>query len=251
MHAVVLMIHFSPFDLRSLVDKGPPLEVALVNAKTAAKPTKADILAQANLDGGGNTDADRRAKTPLPVLPMNNPEQQVAVATQRVVTLEQQTRELMTSLRSAPIAAVQQKPVDAAERTELPTADELMQKTLEAMKLEAQIAKDMETYQKRPKRRFVGARAEEYRFARYVEDWRLKIERVGNLNYPAAARDQRLYGSLLLTVSIKSDGSVETIEVNRSSGAASSTPRRRGSSKCRLPSRSSHPTSSAIPTSCT
>jgi protein TonB len=218
-HAVVLMIHFSPFDLRSLVDKGPPLEVALVNAKTAAKPSKADILAQANLDGGGNTDADRRAKTPLPVVPMNNPEQQVAVATQRVVTLEQQTRELMTSLRSAPIAAVQQKPVDAAERTELPTADELMQRTLEAMKLEAQIAKDMETYQKRPKRRFVGARAEEYRFARYVEDWRLKIERVGNLNYPAAARDQRLYGSLLLTVSIKSDGSVETIEVNRSSGS--------------------------------
>jgi hypothetical protein len=51
-HAVVLMIHFSPFDLRSLVDKGPPLEVALVNAKTVAKPTKADILAQANLDGG-------------------------------------------------------------------------------------------------------------------------------------------------------------------------------------------------------
>ncbi len=218
-HAFVLMVHFSPFDLRSLVDKGPPLEVALVNAKTAAKPTKADILAQANLDGGGNTDADRRAKTPLPVVPMNNPEQQVAVATQRVETLEQQTRELMTSLRSAPIAAVQQKPVDAAERTELPTADELMQRTLEAMKLEAQIAKDMETYQKRPKRRFVGARAEEYRFARYVEDWRLKIERIGNLNYPAAAREQRLYGSLLLTVSIRSDGSVENIEVNRSSGS--------------------------------
>ena len=219
LHLVVLTIHFSPIVLKQLNDKGPPLEVALVNAKTAAKPAKADVLAQHNLDGGGNTDLDRRAKTPLPVVPMNNPEQQVAVATQRVVTLEQQTRELMTSLRSAPIAAVQQKPVDAAERTELPTADELMQRTLEAMKLEAQIAKDMETYQKRPKRRFVGARAEEYRFARYVEDWRLKIERVGNLNYPAAARDQRLYGSLLLTVSIKSDGSVETIEVNRSSGS--------------------------------
>jgi len=217
-HFVVLMIHFSPFDLTQFVDKGPPLEVALVNAKTVAKPSKADILAQANLDGGGNTDADRRAKTPLPVLPLNSADQQVAVATQKVETLEQQTRELMTQLRSAPIAAVQQKPVDADERTELPTANELMQRTLESMKLEAQIAKDMETYQKRPKRKFVGARAEEYRFARYVEDWRLKIERVGNLNYPAAARDQHLYGSLLLTVSIKSDGSVENIEVNKSSG---------------------------------
>jgi protein TonB len=217
-HLLVLMIHFSPFDLSRFVDKGPPLEVALVNAKTAAKPSKADILAQANLDGGGNTDADRRAKTPLPVLPLNNPDQQVAVATQKVETLEQQTRELMTQLRSAPIAAVQQKPVDAAEQTELPTANELMQRTLESIKLEAQIAKDMETYQKRPKRRFIGARAEEYRFARYVEDWRAKIERVGNLNYPAAARDQHLYGSLLLTVSIKSDGTVENIEINRSSG---------------------------------
>ena len=217
-HAVVLLVHFSPFDLNQLIDKGPPLEVALVNAKTVAKPTKADILAQANLDGGGNTDADRRAKTPLPVLPLNNPEQQVAVATQKVETLEHQTQELMTQLRSTPVAAARQKPIDAAEQTELPTANELMQRTLEAMKLEAQVAKDMETYQKRPKRRFVGARAEEYRFARYVEDWRLKIERVGNLNYPSAARDQHLYGSLLLTVSIKGDGSVEAIEVNRSSG---------------------------------
>jgi protein TonB len=86
------------------------------------------------------------------------------------------------------------------------------------MRLEAQIAKDMDAYQKRPKRRFVGARAEEYRFARYVEDWRLKIERVGNLNYPEAARRLKLYGNLLLTVSIRADGSVEHVEINRSSG---------------------------------
>jgi len=218
-HAVVLTIHFAPFDLSKLAEKGPPLEVALVNAKTAAKPTKADILAQHHLDGGGNTDADRRAKTPLPVLPMNDPDQQVAVATQRVESLERQTRELMTQLRSAPITAVQQQPVEAPEKSELPTANELMQRTLETMKLEAQIAKDMEAYQKRPKRHFVGARAEEYRFARYVEDWRLKIERVGNLNYPQAAREQKLYGSLLLTVSIKSNGTVENSEVNRSSGS--------------------------------
>ena len=66
------------------------------------------------------------------------------------------------------------KPVEAEPPTDLPTATELMQRTLEAMRLEAQIAKDMEAYQKRPKRRFVGARAEEYRFARYVEDWRLE-----------------------------------------------------------------------------
>ena len=217
-HAVVLAIRFQPFDLRKMLDSGPPLEVALVNAKSATRPTKADILAQAHLDGGGNTDADRRAKTPLPVLPKDSPNTELTVATRKVETLEQQAKELMTRLKSAPTAPAVPKSTEVSEPSDLPTATEMMQLTLEAMRLEAQIAKDMDAYQKRPKRRFVGARAEEYRFARYVEDWRLKIERVGNLNYPEAARQLRLYGSLLITVSIRADGTVESITVNRSSG---------------------------------
>ena len=217
-HAVALMIHFAPPDLKRLFDRGPPLEIALVNAKTKDKPQKAEILAQANLDGGGNTDANRRAKTPLPVLPKDSPREDIALATERVQTLERQTQELLTQLRSAPALPVQPRPVDNAERTDSPTANELMQRTLDAMRLEAQIAKDMDTYQKRPKRRFVGARAEEYRFARYVEDWRLKVERIGNLNYPEAARQRKLYGSLIITVSIRADGSIENVVVNRSSG---------------------------------
>ncbi|NDP43134.1 MAG: energy transducer TonB [Aromatoleum sp.] len=217
-HSVLLAIRFAPFDLKQMLDRGPPLEVALVNAKSPTKPTKADILAQANLDGGGNTDANRRAKTPLPVLPKDSANNEISVATQQVDRLQQQTEELLTQLRSAPLAPAAPKPTEQTEKPELPTATELMQRTLEAMRLEAQIAKDMDAYQKRPKRRFVGARAEEYRFARYVEDWRLKIERIGNLNYPEAARQLKLYGSLLITVSIRSDGSVEHVEVDRSSG---------------------------------
>jgi protein TonB len=217
-HLVVLSIHFSPFDLRQLADKGPPLEIALVNAKSKAKPTKADILAQANLDGGGNTDENRRAKTPLPVLPKDSPQNEVALATQKVEALQQQTRELLTQLHSQAVPAPHPKATDTPDTTDSPTANEIMQRTLEAVRLEAQIAKDMDAYQKRPKRRFIGARAQEYRFARYVEDWRLKVERIGNMNYPEAARVNKLYGSLVLTVSIRSDGSVEHVEVNKSSG---------------------------------
>jgi protein TonB len=217
-HAIVLAIHFSPFDLRQLADKGPPLEIALVNAKSKAKPTKADILAQANLDGGGNTDENRRAKTPLPVLPKDSPQNEVALATQKVEALQQQTRELLTQLHSQAVPAPHPKATDTPDTTDSPTANEIMQRTLEAVRLEAQIAKDMDAYQKRPKRRFIGARAQEYRFARYVEDWRLKVERIGNMNYPEAARVNKLYGSLVLTVSIRSDGSVEHVEVNKSSG---------------------------------
>jgi periplasmic protein TonB len=219
LHLAALAVHFSPLDLVKFDRNGPPLEIALVNAKSVSKPTKAELLAQAHLDGGGNTDANRRAKSPLPVLPKESASTRLATATQKVDTLEQRASEMMAQLKTAaPVAVPQPQPNEAAERTDLPTATELMQRTLESMRLEAQIAKDMDAYQKRPKRRFIGARAEEYRFARYVEDWRLKVERIGNLNYPEAARSQKLYGSLLVTTGIRADGSVESVVVERSSG---------------------------------
>jgi len=219
LHAFVLALKFSAFELSALDRNGPPLEVALVNAKSKSKPTKAEILAQANLDGGGNTDANRRAKTPLPVLPRDSLNNELAVATQKVEQLEKQAKTLMMQLKAVPtVAPPVATPTDAPDPAELPSSNELMQRTLETMRLEAQIAKDMDAYAKRPKRRFVGARAQEYRFARYVEDWRLKVERIGNLNYPEAARVQKLYGTLLLTVGIRADGSIESVAVDRTSG---------------------------------
>jgi len=218
-HAAVLIIKFSPFDLSVRDRNGPPLEVALVNAKSKTKPTKAEILAQHRLDGGGNTDANRRAKTPLPVVPQDSATGDLTVATQKVETLEQNAKELLTQMKSsAPIQPPEAKPTEAPEPAVTPSAAEILQRTLEAVRLQAQIAKEMDAYAKRPKKRFVGARAEEYRFARYVEDWRLKVERIGNLNYPEAARAKKLYGSLLLTVGIRSDGRVEAIMLDRSSG---------------------------------
>jgi protein TonB len=216
LHLVVAAIHFSPFDFSRLVDKEPPLEVALVNAKSATKPTKADILAQANLDGGGNTDQKRRAKSPLPVLPQEAAKNVAAAAPKTEAPREQRT-ELMTQIDATVAVQTQPAPEETPERADSPTVSQLMQRTLEAIRLEAQIAKDWDAYQRRPRRQFIGAQAHEYRFARYVEDWRLKIERIGNLNYPEAARAQKLYGSLVITVSIRSDGTLENVEVNHKS----------------------------------
>jgi protein TonB len=218
LHAVAMVTHFT-FGSGRVMDNGPPLQVALVNAKSASNPTKADILAQSNLDGGGNTEKDRRAKTPLPVMPSETPRQNVAVASPRAEVQENTTREMLTQLKSPVIIPTPEpKPLEEAERTDSPTANEMMQRTLEAMRLEAQIARDMDAYQKIPRRKHIGAQAKEYRFARYVEDWRMKVERVGNMNYPEAARQNKLYGSLILTVFIRADGSVEKVEVNRKSG---------------------------------
>lgn len=245
-HAVILAVKFAPDVQKKLQDTMPALEVVLVNAKSQSKPDKADALAQANLNRGGNTDAKRRMKSPLPVL-RNKPQESVAKPApeaaekagqaarlqaeetqkqQRVAELEKQARELMTRIQSKQVVEDQpSQPVTAPVPQEsqqtaaksLNTAD-LVQRSLDAARMEAEIAREWDNYQKRPKRKFLGARVREYRFAAYVESWRQKVEKVGNLNYPEEAKTKKLYGSLRMTVNIKSDGTLEGIELNQSSG---------------------------------
>ena len=95
---------------------------------------------------------------------------------------------------------------------------DLVQRGLALARVAARGDASFETYQKPLKRKFIGSRTRDYHFARYAEDWRLKVERIGNLNYPDAAKREQLYGSLQLTVGIRSDGSLESVEINRSSG---------------------------------
>ena len=221
LHAVVVFgITVRPPDLSKLDLKAPPLEVVLVNTQTESRPLQAEALAQHNLDGGGNTDAARRARSPLPVTRRDQQTREPALASQRVQQLERAAKKLLTQVKSpATVESAAPEPQPQADtKVAVPTAADIMSRSIQIARLEAQIDRDMDSYQKRPRRRFVGARTQEYRFARYIEDWRLKIERVGTLNYPQAARDQKIYGSLKLTVSIKADGTVENIEINRSSG---------------------------------
>ncbi|MDR4516194.1 MAG: TonB family protein [Nitrosomonas sp.] len=197
------------------------LEVVLINSKTKLAPTDTQLLAQANLDGGGNIDEDRRAKTPFPLIPKSKPVRDTIAAEEKVKQLEQETQKLMTALQSE--ESIQQTDTNQNQpEKQISTPDlnstDLLQRSLDIARLKAQIAEDHDAYQKRPKRRFVGARTTEYRFARYVEDWRLKVERIGNLNYPEDAKREKIYGNLQLTVGIRADGSLESIGINRSSG---------------------------------
>ena len=220
LHAIVIFgVTIRPPDISKLNNIAPSLEVVLVNSKSASRPLAADALAQHNLEGGGNTDADRRAKSPLPMVRNDKQTAELTMEARRVEQLEQEARQLMTQVASqtkVDSAVAQPQPQTDAKVTA--AAADIMSKSLEILRLEAQIAKDMDTYNKRPRKGFIGARAQEYRFARYIDDWRLKIERVGTFNYPQAARDQKIYGSLQLTVSIRQDGTVDSIEINRSSG---------------------------------
>src|SRR5450830_1750397 len=129
-HAAILTVHFEP-DLKKFTDSLPVLDVMLVNAKTNTMPDKADAFAQANLDRGGNTDQNRKMKSTLPALKLQqveftdkpmaeakssaNAAKQTAEETKEqkhLAALEKQAQELMTQLNSA--QKVESQPVQMA-----------------------------------------------------------------------------------------------------------------------------------------
>lgn len=217
LHAFLLFgIGFALPDPRKTEQLLQPLEVVLVNSQSRTRPHKADALAQHNLDGGGNTADNKRASTPLPVVSDDTqftPEQRK----QRMQKLEQQIKKLLTQAKSMQSVPQQHTEKQNQQGSNMDGRD-MVQRALEIARLEAQINRDFSNYQKLPQRKFVGARTQEYRYAQYIEDWRIKVERIGNLNYPSQARQQKIFGKLQLTVSIRADGSVENIEVSKSSG---------------------------------
>lgn len=219
-HAVLLSVKFVYPELKKL-SNSLPIDVILVNSKTADKPLNPQALAQANLDGGGNTDQDRRIKTALPMQKDADvsQEQELQEATQRRAQLEAEAQKLMSQLSSKQkVAAADPTTKPEPQQAAGEEAQDLMRKSLAMARLEGQISKDFDAYQQRPRKKFIGARTAEATYARYIEDWRIKVERVGSNLYPEEAKRRRVYGSLQMTVEIRADGSIANVEINRSSG---------------------------------
>ena len=219
LHGALLSMHFKFPDSQRWKAASQPLEVVLVNARTRERPSRPEVLAQSNLDRGGNVDQNRRAKTPLPVTAPRTPGKDLADAKRRVRELEVQQQRLLAQAResAARVPAEAPRPAPSEQPAAQPSGRDLADLALAAMRLQAQIDRQIQEYQKRPRKKFIGANTAEYRFAQYEEDWRAKVERVGTLNYPPEARG-KLYGNLRLTVTIRPDGNVESIELDRSSG---------------------------------
>ncbi|WP_296822138.1 energy transducer TonB [Thiobacillus sp.] len=218
-HGMVLSTQFVHVNPHLFEDPNLPMEVVLVNAKSVDSPLNPDALAQVNLAGGGNTDEDRRLKSPLPASARTQTGTEEAALQAKVASLEQQAKTLLSQLK--PDAQLQTPPPVEPPAPVRPTVDasQLNEQAREMAQLQARISQQWDEYQKRPKRAFVGANVREYAFARYVEDWVTKVERIGNVNYPEAARRQGIYGSLRLTVSIYANGRIETVDIDRSSGS--------------------------------
>jgi len=219
LHAVLLTIHFRFPDALRWNSSNQPLEVVLVNAKTRERPDRAKALAQANLDGGGNVDDRRRATTALPTTNPREPGRDLAEMRRRQRELEARQQQLLAQAREAraSVSADAEGRKTSEEPTPQVSGRDMADRSLAMLNLQAQIDRQTKAYQERPRKRFIGANTREYRFAQYEEEWRTKIERVGTVNYPAEARG-KLYGTLRLTVTIRADGSVVSVELDRPSG---------------------------------
>ncbi len=215
LHMTVLAVRFVDPEFLRVRSTDPPLEVILVNARSAVKPAKPEALAQANLDGGGAHEAGRRT-SPLPNTMQVRDGDALDSARRLVEQLEEEQKKLLATLRDT----LQMRPLprreSAADSPQPGSADEETREQL--ARAQAEIAKQVSDYQKRPRRHHFMPSTSEYRYARYVEDWRSRVEKIGNANYPDEARG-KLYGALRMTVALRKDGSLVEATIEQSSGS--------------------------------
>jgi periplasmic protein TonB len=215
LHITVLAIRFVDPELLRVRASDPPLDIILVNAKSETRPGKPEALAQANLDGGGSHDSGRRT-SPLPNSFEMRDGDALVEARKSVQQLEEEQKRLLASLKES----LQLRPSPARDAAvDAPDSGTMDEDTKQQLlRAQAEIAKQISDYQKRPRKHHYMPSTSEYRFARYFEDWRMRVEKIGNDNYPAEARG-RYYGSLRLTVAIRKDGSVADAIVEKTSGS--------------------------------
>lgn len=219
---VILGVTFTLPNLRDLPGL-PALEITLVQTASDQRPENPEFLAQANQDGGGDSDTAEIAKNPLPVReisPVNHDFPTFQSVPQKRVLSEHEMTALLTQADARKIKARDTKPEKKDLQLQPPNLG-LMARTEveeESSRLNAEISRTWQEYQKRPRHKYLNARTQEYKYAVYLDAWRAKIERIGNLNYPEEAKQRHLAGTLVLDVALNADGSVNDISIRRSSG---------------------------------
>lgn len=222
-HGVLLAVHFAAPQALHFAPADPGLEVILVNARHDKAPLKAEALAQANLDGGGNADKGR-AKSPLPDLHKTEDGQSMKTAKRKQVDLEAQQKKLMEQLQkkeSVFQVATQKDKGKPQEAPPQPQGADLVDSAKAIARMEAEIAKNIEDYNKRPKRTQITPSTREAGYAMYYKALQERIEKIGTMNFPQKD-GKKLYGELIVTIPVFQDGTIFERDggprVERSSG---------------------------------
>lgn len=215
--AVILGITFEQ-ELRE--PRASRLDITLAQYKSDKAPERADFLAQENQEGSGTLEqkaqltARETADFHDNAIREISPQQQVAA---RPDSARQQTAITTTALARTQVVRPNAK---AAEHAEQAQGDlTILQRSLEIASLQAKLDTQRQAYAARPRvRRLTSVASRRSEDALYLNNWRTRIEQVGNANYPEQARQQRIFGELRLMVALLPNGEVHEIRVLKSSG---------------------------------
>lgn len=198
----------------------PTLDVTLVNTSNAETPKQADFLAQANNAGGGNSDRAHRPGAPFSG-PLPVTQAGIAPVPLLPAAPAQQTASgphLVTTTGKAKDTVAQQQDTQAEPLPQQQVSSMPVQQRLEMARLTQEVRDEQQAYARRPRRKYVSANTRSVADAAYQVAWVHRIERIGNLNYPDAARRRHLHGDVVLSVTLGADGQVRGVAINTSSG---------------------------------
>ncbi|MDB2448933.1 TonB family protein [bacterium] len=203
----------------------PTLDVTLAQhaSPTSTPLDEADFLADANQQGSGTQDEKAQLTSTEQAEIEDNRIFRTTPEVQQIRFAEQTPqRALITTTATAERSANSQPSEDALTDPSL-ASDEalLLSQVNDIATLRAMLDESRQNLAKAPRTRTLTAvSARQSLDAAYVFGWLEEIERIGNQNYPQAARQQRLAGDVRLAVTIRADGSLVNVAVTRSSGYA-------------------------------
>jgi protein TonB len=217
-HAALLAVRFVAPDAFKLEPADPGLEVILVNAKHAKRPIKADAIAQANLDGGGQADVGR-SKSPLPDMRKSEDGDSLKAMQKKIAEYEAVQQNLLTRARNSNYKAA---PVTEKDKPDpARTGNDLLESSKAIARATAEISTVIQEQNKRPKKTFISPSTQEAGYAMYYKTMQKRVEEIGTLNFPQVD-GRKLYGELILEIPIFQDGSIYVkdggVSVKKSSG---------------------------------
>lgn len=197
-----------------------PLEVTLViPTADQQRPDKADVRAQEDQTASGiKGEADQARKAPLAeeaqLQPVQPDVKQVEEKANPTVVLKEQ-QEIVIDQQSN--VKVNPQIIEDTTNPEKKFTPEMLSQQISQVSSEITELMTQQVSNKRVA--YVNTiNAHKYQAAAYEKNWQSKVERIGNMNYPEAAQDGRLSGTLELSVGINTDGSLYRVDVLRSSG---------------------------------
>ncbi|MGE4052093.1 MAG: energy transducer TonB, partial [Piscinibacter sp.] len=190
-----------------------PLEVILVNSRSGEAPSVAAAIAQANLQGGGEAERGR-ATSPLPPAATIELGDSTEDARRQVEQLQETQQQLLAQMRRE-LALL--PPPDPQRDQGSPQERALEEKRRRLIELLAEIEKRINEENARPKKRYISPATREEVYALYYDRLRRKIEERGTRNFPEY-QGRKLYGELVMNVTVDAEGRVIDTEVVRPSG---------------------------------